>query len=643
MGSPVQPTPGHRRYRDALVILVLALGIRVLYVADFQADPFAHDLVSNAGLYHQLGQQIARGEGLSITSGAQPLYPHALGVVYRLAGPSPLAIQLLQALLGGLTAALVTVLASRLGGRSAGLVAGLAWSLFWPSIYYAGELLPDTLGCALIVAAAVPLERAVARGGAARWVAGALALGLAGLIKPNALLLAPWPVVAVLLVPGLERPVRRRRAATALLVPGAAVLLLAAGTGLYAGDHGGGSAHFAAKSLWDGNHAGADGINPFMEEYEQVLRWEVWDDPEDSGAIARAFRADLWSFVREQPGAFLGLQVRKAVIFVSHHEVGNNATIPWRRARSPVLAPPVWLGFGALLVLAAPGLAVTTRRWREQVLPLGWLLTWSASIVAILVAGRYRLPAAALLCCLAGLGVHSVLRGIRTKDRRALVVAAALAAGAAAVTFPDHLGLRDYRIASVLQIEAQVLERAGDLAGAEERYLAGTGLARQGASLQRSYGLFLVRHGRVDEGLEQMGEAVERAPDDASLHKDLGAALRHAGRRQDALESLERARELDPEDGGIHYNQGLVWMDLGRPEEAQKAFTSALEHGADEGDVWLMRGVARAQLQHYEEAEADLREALTRMPEDCRVRANLGLLYRRTGREAEAREVQDGC
>ncbi len=643
MGSSVLPASGPWRVRDPLVILVLALGIRVLYLADFQADPFAHDLVSNAGLYHQLGQEIARGEGLSVTSGAQPLYPHALGACYRLVGPSPHAIRLLQALLGGLTAALLTVLAGRLGGRSAGLAAGLAWSLFWPSVYYAGELLPDTLGCALIVAALVLLARAVERGGAARWIAGALLLGLAGLLKPNTLLLSPWPAVAVLLAPGLARPVRLRRAATALVVPAAAVLLLAAGSVLYAGDEGGSSAHFAAKSLWDGNHAGADGINPFMGEFDHVRGWDVWDDPEDSEAIARAFGQDLRAFVREQPGAFLALQARKAVIFLSHQEVGNNATIPWRRARSRVLAPPVWLGFGGLALLAAPGWAVALRRWRALVLPLGWLLTWSASIVAILVAGRYRLPAAALLCCLAGLGVASVLDGIRAGDRRTLVRAAVVAAVVAAVTFPDYLGLRRYRIASVIDLEAGVLERAGAVEAAAQRYRTGIDLPRGGASLQRSYGLFLVRQGRAEEGLRQMTEATGRAPDDASLHKDLGATLRETGRPLDARESLLRAKALDPGDGGIRYDLGLVWMDLGRPEEAQREFTAALAEGADWGDVWLMRGVARAQLQRYDEAEADLREALIRMPGDCRVRSNLGLLYQRTGREDEAREVRDGC
>jgi len=634
-------TRGH--WLDAGVILALALGLRVLYAVELADDPFGHDLISNAELYHTEAVKIADGGKLARDTGFQPLFAWALGGTYALAGPRPEIARLAQSLLGALTAALVTLIGASLAGRRAGRLAGLGFALFWPAVFYGGELLPDTLVCTALAVALLAYVRALGGGGAPAWIAGGLGLGLACLAKPNALLLTPWPAIAALASPELAAGLRRRRALLGLTAPLAAAIALAFGPLLFEGDSGDTTASFATKTLWDGNQREADGINPFIQEFERIEDWGVWDDLDDTEAIAGALRGDLIDFAVQEPGALAGLQLRKALIYLSTWEVANNYTVQWRRARSTVLGLPLWVGFGGLLALALAGLASVAPRWRTHVLPLGWGLTWSASFVAILVAGRYRLPAATVLAVYAGVGVAALLRAAGERDRRTIgLLLGALVLGVVLST-PDYLGLRHYGIASVLEMEAHVLERAGDVEGAEERYLAGIDLERFGPETESAYGLFLIRHGRPDEGLEAMRRAAARDPDDPDLAKDLGGALRDGGRPDEAVAILVAAAERDPGDAGIAYNLGLALADLGQLDPADVALSRALDLGADPGTVHLERGVIRARQGRWEAAEGDLVAALEALPGHCAPVANLGLLYEKTDRPTEAAELYARC
>ena len=183
---------------------------------------------------------------------------------------------------------------------------------------------------------------------------------------------------------------------------------------------------------------------------------------------------------------------------------------------------------------------------------------------------------------------------------------------------------------------------AGEVEGAEARYLAGIDLRRHGANLQRSYGLFLIRQQRTDEGLATMAAAAARDPDNGSLAKDLGGRLRDLGMPAEALPYLQRAVTLEPDDPGIRYNLGLVLMDLGQLAEADAALTEALRRGGEPVAVCADRGVVRARLGRWEGAEQDLQIAAG-VADGCGAVANLGLVYERTDRPDLATATYARC
>jgi hypothetical protein len=125
------------------------------------------------------------------------------------------------------------------------------------------------------------------------------------------------------------------------------------------------------------------------------------------------------------------LQARKLVLFFSDTEFGNNTYVGLFRAY--LWLPP--LGFGVPGILGLLGLLlgvpVAKRRWLAVLLVLG---SYAAGIVAFVIVGRYRLPAAALLC----LPSASLLLAVRSLRPRRVVLALA---GVAALTFAANTAL----------------------------------------------------------------------------------------------------------------------------------------------------------------------------------------------------------
>ncbi len=114
---------------DALalaVVVLAALAIRGLYVYQQQSAPdFGHP-VSDAEFFHQWAGTFADGQ--RFTDGPYyraPLYPWMLGAIYKLFGTGPLALRVVQVVVGSLTCGLLFAIGRVLFGRVVGVLAGL--------------------------------------------------------------------------------------------------------------------------------------------------------------------------------------------------------------------------------------------------------------------------------------------------------------------------------------------------------------------------------------------------------------------------------------------------------------------------------------------------------------------------------------
>lgn len=195
------------------------MAVRVLVVV-VQPQPLFNDLAD----YQRLAVSIAHGHGFGVSQVAPgggptafrpPLFPLAVGALYKVIGVHLTGARLVEAFAGAITVVLLIVVSWLLWGRTIGLTAGVLAAVFPPQLMASTSLMSESL--------ALPVEMAVLLAAVAfrhsgrivyAWAAGA-GLGLLVLTRP---------ILAVLVVPVIMLLYRRRPALRAL-APAGAVLL----------------------------------------------------------------------------------------------------------------------------------------------------------------------------------------------------------------------------------------------------------------------------------------------------------------------------------------------------------------------------------------------------------------------------------
>jgi len=153
----------------------------------------------------------------------------------------------------------------------------------------------------------------------------------------------------------------------------------------------------------------------------------------------------------------------------------------------------------------------------------------------------------------------------------------------------------------------------------------------------------LLRLGRVDEARAHAELPQRQAPAIAhemlariAVHQhDENAARRHAELAQQADPSLQMVAFID---GMILHERGQYAAAAQRLLEAKRAMASRTEQLAD---LNYLAGDSLARLERYPEAEQLFRAELSVFPSHVRARGGLAMLYKATGRDAEAARAVD--
>lgn len=189
-----------RGVRASWTIGVLAASLRLgLVLAHSPADY----LFSDMSVYDLRAHNLLSGQLTAWDTFTPCGYPWLLSVVYRLLPASgPLAVGVLQAVLGGFCAGLTHRMGLRLWSSPwPPLAAGLLTALHAPLILYSGFLLTETIAAFLIVLTTLGLLRAVERRAPRELLWTGLGLGAAVVVRPN--LLPFYPLLGLWLWPAM--------------------------------------------------------------------------------------------------------------------------------------------------------------------------------------------------------------------------------------------------------------------------------------------------------------------------------------------------------------------------------------------------------------------------------------------------------
>ncbi len=436
------PNSGARAWLAPMSIFVVALAVRLAYLHSVATAPFFDNLVTNAARYDEWARLILEGHAPRPPFEQAAGYAYFIALIYRLSGAALSNVYVTQALLDAAAAALLVPLGTRLFDRPSGVIAALLAALYGPLILSCGELVPATLPVFLVIAALAGLA-------AEQWIIAGVIWGLAVAVRSELLVGLPFLLLAA--------AARRHLGAATRVGFGMAiglVFVLTLNTG--SGTSSAWLPQSGGLNLWLGNNPNADGVSPFitpeLEPTADAIRTTAGGD---ARLADRLFRNQAEQFIGDNPWAAVALGFKKLVWTFTNRELPNTSDPDWQSSYSWLFRlPALPLSFGMVLPFALAGLP-SLRRKSVPVLmaPVSIALM---TCVVFFTNGRFRLIMLPSLLLLAGLTVRSVRTTWR--DRRTIVLSAALAGLGIVLAWSDAWGVHSYRIPEI-DINTGAMER----------------------------------------------------------------------------------------------------------------------------------------------------------------------------------------
>ena len=133
--------------------------------------------------------------------------------------------------------------------------------------------------------------------------------------------------------------------------------------------------------------------------------------------------------------------------------------------------------------------------------------------------------------------------------------------------------------------------------------------------LRRRFAEALMAAGKPAPAIDQLDEAIRRAPNDAVAHQLLGTCYRRVGKMDEALASYRRALELD--DSLVQARTGVaaILASQGDLDGAIAQLDKLVQREPDNDSLLLSRGQLHLRAGHREKALQDLDKVVTAHPE----------------------------
>lgn len=568
---------GRKELWILLALLMLGAALRITYFTEAMRSPDFTKPHVDADLHNYWARGLAFGDWAPKDGNPDPEiratpyfrppgYPYFLALLYKLGGPGYVWPKLAQMLLGLGSAAL----AYRIARSRFGPIAALVWSAIlatgWVFIYFEAEFQEPALFIALLLATILALLRWADAPSLPRAALAGLLLGAAGLVRPNALLLA---AAALGWMYWIARRDALKRVALHLAITAATVALsiapatlrnlIVAGEFVPISTNGG-------INLFIGNNQNAEGLVVANTELGTLDTCYDWPEivknlsrklghPVRHAEASQWFEREAWSYIAAHPTHALALLGQKTLLFLGPLEPPDNKILEGERASAAVLRWNPWT-FPLLFGLALAGAALFATRARSGLVNgpalqfavlLGVLaLAWLASFLPFAVTARYRAPFLPLLLPFVGYLASELIPMWRAGAGPARRSAIGWSLGAAALVAAAHVNLAGYKpsLARWHYQRGIAQKNLGQLRESITEYRAALALNADYLGPMRDLGAALASSGKIAESIPYFEQATKRDPSHAITWMNLATAYEATGRDADALAAYRRVLAL---------------------------------------------------------------------------------------------------
>lgn len=655
------------------VVFFFALSLRLAVLAELRDLPIVRTPQLDSFEYLEWARILASGDFVwPATLPHGPGYPFFLAALLVVFDSSLTAVRVAQCVAGALTCVLVFLIGRRFYGDRAGLAAGLILGAYAPLMLIDNSILGEGLLILLVVAAVWSALRSDGRIG---WVvASGLLLGLAIIVRPTAVLAAP--VLVAWIYRSAASPWRR------VFVLVATIALPVAPVTVFNWYNAGAFIPVQARGGLNFYY----GISPFRTGIADSRLGGAWEDLSNEAARHgymgpaedRYFVEKALAEIRAEPARLARLLAVKALWLVQNVEIRDSHSFYFFRAHSRVLK--AGLPFAVLFALSVAGLVIALRR-RQIAWPfLSLVLLFGASVVLLLVGSRYRMPIVPWLAVFGGFGVASFMDFAAARERREMMIAAAIALCAGGATLVrDHPPSRN--LAEEWEFTGHSLLKEGHGRAAREafelslkenprgvRALGGLSLVAQqegdperaGNLLSRAIaidprytdghfakGRLAERRGDVRGAIESYAAVVRAQPWRPEANLKLAEALVAGGRAAQAealyarvIELFDKSLVVTPpaERARAYLRLAELRGAAGRADAAVPAARQAVQIEPENGRGWMLLAMLLIDTKRFTEAAVALDRARMLNPDD----PHLALVQRRLQYESSRADPAAG-
>jgi len=647
------------RLKWTMVIFASAFSLRLLYLIQIQSIPLFYHLAGDGRTYDEWAQRIAAGDWLGQGVFYQaPLYPYFLGVLQHVVGHNLWAIRAIQAALGSVSCALIFLVGEKLFSRGVGIAAGLLLAFYAPAIFVDVLIEKSVLDVLLLtlllwVLVGSPQDWR-------QWLGAGALLGLLGLSRENALVLA-IVVPLWIAIYFSEQSLRQRALWIGFFFGGFLLVLVPVGLrNLVRGGEFKLTTSQLGANFFIGNNPAADGTyrsvykiigEPHLEGSDATrLAERETGRKMTPGEVSAFWLQKAVTYIRSEPLRWVRLLGKKWLMVWNAREVEDSDDFYIYTGWSWLLTALSWIShFGILAPLAAMGIWISRQRWRRLWLLYAMILSLASSVAFFYIFGRYRFPLVPLLTLFAAAAIMELLRLSRSRRVQSLFVGIAVLLTAALVVNwpmygihgPGSIGYNNLsnayykqgRVAEAINTAREALQVEPDLGVAN--YNLGNLYAGQGefdiaqryferamalypnyADVRSNYGQLIAERGDVEAGIRYFRQAIALNPSISRAHLNLGVALAKQGRLDEAIEPLQRAVDLTPDVPEPSYYLGSVYAAQNRYADAAAAFERALQIRPEFipahqslAQLLLLQGNKEKALEHYQEARRLIQQA----------------------------------
>ena len=574
-----------------LGFFALAFTIRLLYLHQIKRLPLFYGLVSDSLTYDEWAQQIADGDWLGQGVFFQaPLYPYFLGLLETIFGHDLFLIRVVQAILGALSCSLIFWAGKVFFSRSAGVWAGIVLALYAPAIFFDGLIQKACLDLFLLSVLLVLLGKTQRSPHQLYFAGVGVVLGLLGLSRENALILAPI-IIGWVWFYFLQHDALVRLCRVALFLSGLAVILIPVGLrNLKVGGEFTITTSQMGTQLFIGNNASASGFyaplvvghgDPRFERDDAThLAEQALSRPLSPGEVSAYWRGRALEFIKSHPGDWLRLIWKKSLMTWNIREAEDIDDFYIYQEWSWLLASLNWLNFSLLAPLAAFGAVVTWESRRRLWLLYLMVASLAFSVALFYVFARYRFSLVPFLILFAGAGLAEIPSILKERRLRQLAVGLAmLVATVIAVRWPvippPGPGVAGYNNLGI------AFGKAGMVKQAVDSYQQALRLDPTSAVVHYNIGSLLGLDGELKQARDHLQDALKHNPDYLEARNNLGNVLIMQGDFIGAIEQFHMALRLNPAFKKLRFNLAVALIKAGDFAAAREELTQFVKMSND--------------------------------------------------------------